>query len=269
LTTQGLLVLIGILSVARGVFLLFPRMQVHTTIFKLTLILCLGGVTYYAFYGGSTPPDAGEAPMPATRYAVVVLITLMGILMLPRGEGGVWNEQQKKTMLEYMDSIIIAGVTALVLIFYFIRSFYIPSESMLPTLQVNDMILVDEIVYRVYRPARGDIIVFHPPEKANSQGKDFIKRVIAVEGDTVKFENDKTYVNGKRIEEPYRYKEKAGYDTPRDFSPLTVPPGQVFCMGDNRGNSEDSRFWGTLPVENIIGKAFVIFFPFHRIGLLH
>jgi signal peptidase I len=262
------MVLIGILSVIRGVFLLLPSMQVRAGWFKLTLVLVVGALAWYVAHapspGGEPPPDPAAVPY---RYLLIVGVALLGILMLP---SGTWRDEQKKTMLEYLDSVIIAGVTALFLIFYVVRSFYIPSESMVPTLKVNDMILVDEVVYRFYKPARGDIVVFHPPPRANSEGKDFIKRVVAVEGDTVQVKNDTTYINGRPVDEPFRNRERLEFEPPsRDYEPMTVPPGQVFCMGDNRDNSEDSRYWGTLPVKNIIGKAFLIFYPPRRIGLLH
>jgi signal peptidase I len=301
LTTNGLIVLIGILSIARGVFLLFPRMQVRAVWVKLFLMGGLCAVAWYLMQNAPPQHDVVDAPFPPMRYTVVVLIALLGILLLPSGEDPepmpvgepdgdgapsvpaprplaeillgsmrrVWTEQQKKTMLEYMDSVIIAGITALFLIWYVVRSFYIPSESMVPTLQINDMILVDEVAYRFYRPGRGDIVVFHPPERARSEGKDFIKRIVAVEGDTVQVKNDITYINGRPIDEPYRHPGDPDNPFSRDFEPITVPPGHVFCMGDNRANSEDSRYWGTLPVENIIGKAFLIFYPLDRIRLLH
>lgn len=194
---------------------------------------------------------------------------------LPAGRVGfrmnVWSEAQKRLLLEYVDSLIVAGVTALLLIGFVVRSFYIPSESMVPTLEVNDMILVDEWVYRFYSPAHGDIVVFRSPARANSEGRDFIKRVVAVEGDTVRVVNDITYVNGAPVDEPFRNCPKTGEDwpLPRDFEPVTVPAGHVFCMGDNRPNSADSRTWGMVPVENIIGKAFLTFYPFDRMRMLH
>ncbi|MHB2018933.1 MAG: signal peptidase I [Candidatus Xenobia bacterium] len=177
------------------------------------------------------------------------------------------NFQGKKAVVEYLDSIIVAGATALFLIHFVIRSFYIPSGSMEHTLEINDYILVNEWVYHVYHPARGDIIVFRPPPEAgpDAEDKDYIKRVIAVAGDTFELRDDEVYVNGQPVNEPYKFVD--GYGPP-NFGPLTIKPGCVWCMGDNRHNSSDSRVWGQLPVQRIIGKAAMIFFPPYRIRLL-
>lgn len=305
MTTRGLLILVGILSVVRGVFLLFPRFQVPAVGLKAALLVALA-----ATYRFAMPVDAEPtAPQGPLRLALVFGLALLAIALLPNGEPArtsadaetspppplpdadvasaatppsvdaeprpsvifnVWSNSQTRAALEVVDSVIIAGLTALVLIWFVIRSFYIPSESMVPTLQINDMILVDELVYRLYRPARGDIVVFRPPPRAHSEGKDFIKRVLAVEGDTVAVVNDVTHVNGRPVDEPYRNTVTAPEDwaVGRTFEPLTVPRGHVFCMGDNRACSEDSRYWGTVPVENIIGKAFLIFYPLARARVL-
>jgi len=259
LTTTQLLILIGILAMVRGVFLLFPGMQVRSLILKICLLGCLGGAAWYFL-----KPDVLERiPFPA-RVVVLIAAFLAILFQIPRGT---LDEQQKKTLLEYIDSVIIAGVTALILIQFVVRSFYIPSGSMLDTLQIYDMILVNELVYRFYEPGRGEVVVFHPPDKAHSEGKDYIKRVVALEGETVEVRDDVVYVNGKPLEESYKKVENP--DTAHDYDPYTIPPGHVFVMGDNRHNSQDSREWGPLPKENIIGRAFLIFYPLNRIQMLH
>lgn len=264
MTTTGLLVLIGLLACTRGAALLWPELRVRSFWVKFILLAVLALTINYATHH----LDADEAMHTVEiRYSVAAMVGLLFILMIPNGDEGVWSDDLKKSMLEYVDSILIAGVTALFLIWFVVRSFYIPTGSMEPTLQVNDMLLVDELVYHFYRPARGDIVVFHPPPRAHSGDKDFIKRVVAVEGETVQIKNGKAYINGQPIDEPYTNSNDS--DAWQPFSPITVPPGQVFCMGDNRNNSDDSRFWGTLPVENIVGKAFVIFWPSDRIRILH
>lgn len=160
---------------------------------------------------------------------------------------------------EYLDSFIIAGICAIFLITFVVRSFYIPSESMVPTLLVNDYILVNRFAYNFAKPSRGEIIVFHPPHVKDPDETDFIKRVVAVENDIIEIAGGTLYLNGMPQFEPF-IKERIA----SDFPPFRVPPGHVFVMGDNRNNSDDSRFWGPLPLENVVGKAFVIFWPFQR-----
>lgn len=306
MTSQGLLFIVGILSVIRGGFLLFPGLRVRPFWLKAGLLIAIALVFRYAgAFAAAAPPDQPDAPPFDTRRFTLLATALMAVLFIPNGtrehapdesdeegdEGSsetahheappaastppsalssAWSREQTRVMLEYLDSIIVAGVTALFLIHFVVRSFYIPSESMVPTLAVNDMILVDELVYDFYRPGRGDIVVFRPPERAHSEGKDFIKRVIAVEGDTVRVTNDVTYVNDQPLVEPYRNppSDRYGWQGLRTFDPVTVPPDHVFCMGDNRPNSEDSRYWGAVPVKNIVGKAFLTFYPLRRARLL-
>lgn len=172
-------------------------------------------------------------------------------------------EKHKKTINENLDSFIIAGITALILIHFVVRTFYIPSESMLPTLRVKDYILVNRFIYRFHPPQRGDIVVFHPPQTANSDGKDFIKRIVAVGGDTLEVKNEKLYINDQPQKEPYIYGPPY-----YDLSRRKIDQEKLFVMGDNRNNSDDSHVWGQLPVKNIIGKAFFIFWPPRRIGIL-
>ncbi|MFZ8860630.1 MAG: signal peptidase I [Thermocrinis sp.] len=181
----------------------------------------------------------------------------------------------------------IAELIVIVIIVLFIRAFVaqaynIPSGSMKPTLLVGDFILVNKLVYRFSEPQRGDIVVFKYPIDPNI---DFIKRIIALPGEEVEVRNNQVFINGKplplievgRGEEngvrkviyeevlPEGKKHKVQFyeDFPfskRDFGPVVVPPNHYFVMGDNRDNSEDSRYWGFVPRENIVGKAFVIYF---------
>jgi signal peptidase I len=151
------------------------------------------------------------------------------------------------------------------LVFGFVRpfvveAFYIPSESMIPTLRVGDRVLVNKFIYRFTEPERGDIVVF---ESVEGDSQDLIKRVVAVPGDTIAVRRGKVVLNGERQREPYvnnRYPD-------RSFSPpTTVPKGHVFVMGDNRANSRDSRFFGPVPKKKIEGEAFLRFWPPDRIG---
>jgi len=177
--------------------------------------------------------------------------------------------------------IVIVMVVLLIRVFV-AQAYNIPSGSMKPTLLVGDFILVNKLVYRFSEPQRGDIVVFKYPIDPNI---DFIKRIVALPGEQVEVRNNQVFINGKplplievgRGEEngvrkviyeevmPEGIKHKVQFyeDFPfskRDFGPVVVPPNHYFVMGDNRDNSEDSRYWGFLPRENIVGKAFVIYF---------
>jgi signal peptidase I len=181
---------------------------------------------------------------------------------------------------EYAEAIIIAILIALFIRTFIVQAFKIPSGSMKPTLVVGDHILVNKFTYGVKipfvrntlipvgEPARGDIVVFIYPE---DRSKDFIKRVIAVGGDTVQIRNKQIYVNGSI------YRDNVGVYVddriipgsmqPRDnFGPVKVPPGHLFVMGDNRDQSYDSRFWGFVELKDVMGKAFIIYWSWDGEG---
>ena len=151
------------------------------------------------------------------------------------------------------------------LVFGFVRpfvveAFFIPSESMIPTLRVGDRVLVNKFIYRFAEPERGDIIVF---ESVEGGSEDLIKRVVGVPGDRISVRSGKLLVNGESQREPYvnrRFPDRSFY------SPTKVPKDHVFVMGDNRANSRDSRFFGPVPEKKIEGEAFLRFWPPDRIG---
>jgi len=187
---------------------------------------------------------------------ILVAVRLV-VHLLPRVlPGSGW----RRALNEYLDSFIVAGGAALLLITFLVRSFFIPSESMLPTLKVHDYILVNKLVYHFAHPMRGEIVVFHPPHLDDPEKKDFIKRVVAIEGDEIAIRDGQLYLNQLPVEEPFIAEPPLS-----DFGPLRVPSGHIFMMGDNRNNSDDSRSWGPLPLKNVVGKAFVIFWPPNRI----
>ncbi len=175
----------------------------------------------------------------------------------------------KSVVREYAEALLVALALAMFIRTFFVQAFKIPSGSMLPTLQIGDHLLVNKLLYGVrvpvygnrllgyFQPAHGDVIVFVYPE---DRDKDFIKRVIGVPGDTIEIRHKRLLRNGQPVDEAYaRYTEPEG-PAPRDsYGPVTVPPGHVFVMGDNRDHSFDSRFWGFVPYEDIKGKAFVIY----------
>ena len=145
---------------------------------------------------------------------------------------------------------------------------WIPSESMVPTLQVNDKLIVDKLSYDFTSPSRGDIVVFSPTDnitRENPTLKDaFIKRIIGLPGDKVEVKGERVYVNDRPLKESYIE------DAPHyNFGPVTVPPDSYLVLGDNRNNSYDSHFWGFVPRNHIIGRAIVRFWPPNRIGELN
>lgn len=184
------------------------------------------------------------------------------------------NTLRKKSLFrEYAEAAAIAVLLALFIRTFVVQAFKIPSGSMEPTLLVGDHILVNKFIYGVKlpyvattlipisRPERYDVIVFvYPVDKS----KDFIKRVIALPGETVEIRGRKVYINGKPISDPYAYYDRNPHGlTPTSetyhFGPVKVPPDHVFVLGDNRNHSYDSRFWGFVPLRSVKGKAFIIY----------
>jgi signal peptidase I len=201
------------------------------------------------------------------------------------------NIKQKSKLREYTEAIVYALILAMILRSFVIQAFKIPSGSMIPTLLIGDHILVNKFIYGisfpfidkkflVFRnPQRGDVIVFKYPEDPS---RDFIKRVIAKEGDTVEVKNKMLYLNGSPQNEKYiQHTESDLMDKglgPRDiFGPVTVPKDKLFVMGDNRDHSLDSRFWGFVDLTQVRGEAIIKYWSwdsdntsvrFNRIGRL-
>jgi signal peptidase I len=203
---------------------------------------------------------------------------------------------------EYLDAFIIAGLAALFLITFVVRTFFIPSGSMIPTLQIHDVLLVNEFEYRFTKPHHEDIVVFDPPVESSN---DFIKRLIGAPGDMLRVHKGIVYRNGRALDEPF-INEPPAYEMeiknygiyvngePLDRSSANIPPrsawsapdripaGCYYMMGDNRNDSEDSHVWGFAQLSgkfasgavagkpaSFTGHAFVVFWPFGRIHILH
>jgi signal peptidase I len=173
-----------------------------------------------------------------------------------------------RTLVEWASVIACGVLIALTAQAFLVQAFWIPSPSMSPTLEVGDRVLVNKLSYRTHDVNHGDLVVFErPPEASNGADgeiKDLIKRVIAVGGDTIEGREGNVYVNGERIEEPYLVP-----GTPTDnLPPQEIPEGSVFVMGDNRINSEDSRVFGPIDEDSIVGRAFVKVLPLGDVGWL-
>jgi signal peptidase I len=188
--------------------------------------------------------------------------------------------RSRRGLNPFVELILILGVAfglAYVVQGWVVKPYRIPSVSMEPTLHVGDMVLVNRFVYRLHGPRRGDIVVFHPPGVGQTPERgarteasvNFIKRVIGLPGETVAVKNGTVivchapHVGCHALVEPYVKSHNYG-----PYGPYHVPPNDYFVMGDNRVNSDDSRVWGPLPRRNIIGEAFLVYWPLDRIGTL-
>ncbi|MGL5035025.1 MAG: signal peptidase I [Microcystaceae cyanobacterium] len=167
--------------------------------------------------------------------------------------------------VELLQTLAIAGVLAVGIRTFIAEARYIPSSSMEPTLLINDRLIIEKVSYHFHDPKRGDIVVFNPTQALIEKNfKDaFIKRIVGLPGDKVAVRNGVVYVNDGVITENY-IAQKPSYQ----FGPVTVPPNQYLVLGDNRNNSYDSHFWGFVPREKLIGRAFFRFWPFNRTGML-
>lgn len=166
---------------------------------------------------------------------------------------------------EIGQTLILALVLTFVLRTYVVEAREIPTGSMQPTLEIGDRLMVEKVTYRFSGIERGDIVVFAPPPEVQDKDikLDWIKRVIGLPGDAIEVSHGKVFLNGEPLNEPYIAQEPAYV-----YSPVVVPAGYVFVMGDNRNNSRDSTEWGFLPTANIKGRAFLRFWPWERLGSL-
>lgn len=179
--------------------------------------------------------------------------------------------KKKNEVWEWSKALLIAfGLAAIIRIFLF-TPIVVDGESMMPTLEHGDRMIVNKIGYDIGEPDRFDIIVFHAPEK-----KDYIKRIIGLPGDHVAYEDDQLFINGEPVEEPYldEYKKDVSGTLTDDFTleekinSSTVPEGTVFVMGDNRRYSKDSRIIGVVPMEEVVGSTSFVFWPFEDAGIV-
>jgi len=185
----------------------------------------------------------------------------------------------KSSVRETVEAIVVALLLALVIRTFVVQAFKIPSGSMLPTLQIGDHLLVNKFVYgprleipftqislgrlpglRV--PQRGDVIVFVNPKDPS---QDFIKRVVGLAGETVEMRHRQLYIDGVAVDDPFATYRLGGVEKSQRFGPYVVPEGTVFVMGDNRDESSDSRFWGPVPLENVKGLAFIMYWSWDHV----
>jgi signal peptidase I len=196
------------------------------------------------------------------------------------------QQSGRGSLIELVTIVAVALGLALGIQAVLVKPFRIPSESMVPTLQVGQRVLVDRISFRIGKPERGDVVVFKPPAGADDNvcgvshsprsacprptakrsDTNFIKRVVAVGGDHLKVMGGHVYLNGRRQREPFARPGECGIcDLPEE---IVIPKGMYFMMGDNRTESADSREWGPVPKKWLIGQAFMTYWPPGRIGTL-
>ncbi len=186
--------------------------------------------------------------------------------------------KKKSGFRDTLEAVFVAFLIAMVIRTFAIQAFKIPTGSMIPTLLIGDHLLVNKIVLGtpidipftnihlfdmpgLRKPQKGDIIVFKYPKNPS---RDFIKRVIAAEGDTIESKKKVIFVNGHKLIESYtHYVDDTFLDNRDSFGPLTIPAGKVFVMGDNRDQSSDSRYWGFVDASQIKGKAMIIYFSWN------
>jgi signal peptidase I len=164
------------------------------------------------------------------------------------------TKKKKSLVREYAEAIIIAVLLALLIRTFVVQAFTIPSGSMIPTLLVGDYILVNKFIYRFKDPVRGDVIVFKYPW---DEKRDFIKRVVGLGGEEIVIKGRTVFLNGKPLDDPHAFFVDSA--TTQEYGPVVVPPGSYFVMGDNRDNSQDSRYWGFVRRGKIKGKAFLTY----------
>lgn len=209
--------------------------------------------------------------------------------VFPDADQAIERPAPRRTLVSELPLLVgTALVIAFLLKTFIAQAFYIPSGSMVPTLEIGDRVVVSRVAYDLHDPRRGDVVVFEAPHEgfeeegnggflpvrlirgffetvglAQPSTEDFIKRVIALPGETVEGRDGRVYVDGELLDEPYLEGDAIG-----DFPPTTVPEDHLWVMGDNRNHSSDSRVFGAIPEDSIVGRAMARVWPFDRLGFL-
>ena len=186
--------------------------------------------------------------------------------------------KKKSVGREWIESIVIAFILAMFIRTFIVQAFKIPSGSMRPTLIEGDRILVNKFIYGakipftdfrlpgIRKPQRGDVVVFIYPKDTS---RDFIKRLIATESETIQIKNGKVYINGQALDNPRfarYYSNRGPYGG--EGNKIVIPPHSFYVLGDNSTSSQDSRYWGFVPNKYLLGEAFLIYWPLHRIRII-
>lgn len=209
--------------------------------------------------------------------------------VFPGADASIERPTRRRSIISEVPTLVGAALVIAFLVKTFVaQAFFIPSESMLPLLEVGDRVVVSRLAYDLHEPNRGDVVVFESPNGPRDSGgddsplpvrvvrqffqtvglvqpsaEDFIKRVVGLPGETVEGRGGQIFVDGRRLTEPYLDGQTVG-----DFPPTTVPEGHLWVMGDNRGHSSDSRFFGAIPQSSVVGRAVLRVWPPARVGFL-
>ncbi|ADU66946.1 signal peptidase I [Desulfurispirillum indicum S5] len=252
-----------------------PRGMRHLLERHLDLIIAVFYTLCLIFWADQLPLKMGTAtvslPMVVILTALIAHHAFYYVVRLLK------TTIEKGRFQRFVDEISQVLAMALVIIIFIVQAFKIPSGSMLETLQIGDHLLVNKFIYTFVEVERGDVVVFKFPPEPHI---DYIKRVVGLPGDRIRIEAKRVYVNDEPFVTGFEQFKDSQLQTgsPRDnMKEFQVPQGNYFMLGDNRDNSFDSRFWGFVPEENIVGKAFILYFSwdsensavrFNRIGRL-
>jgi signal peptidase I len=182
------------------------------------------------------------------------------------------EKKRKNEVFEWIKALAVAVIIAVVIRSFIFTNYVVEGESMMPTLQNSNRLIVNKIVYHISEPKRYDIVIFHA-----TPTEDYVKRVIGLPGDKIEYKNDVLYVNGKKVPEPYLnpYKSKLtsgdltqNFTLKKETGSTTVPKGKLFVMGDNRRNSVDSRIFGFVDMTKVVGKVDLRYWPLNEISLV-
>lgn len=216
-----------------------------------------------SFVGGPTPAAAASVDAPAPPPGATSL-ALDDPDLLVTDDAPAAPARKKRKMnpiVEWLVVVAVAITSALLVRAYVVQQFAVDGESMMSTLHDGDRVLVNRLSYRLHDPRRGDVVVLKRFDGASAE-RDLIKRVIGLPGETVEVRSCVVYIDDAPLEEPYLDPDIQARDgCGNDQAPLQVPDGQVFVLGDHRGRSQDSRAFGTVPYDLLIGRAFVIIWP--------
>ena len=171
--------------------------------------------------------------------------------------------RHRRAVIEWIVLVVVALAVAFLARQYVFQLFYIPSESMVPALEVNDQVFVNKLAYDFGDPKRGDLVVFERPHDWNVEVADLVKRVVGLPGEQIEGRDGAVYVNGRRLDEPYL---EEGVRT-GDFGPITVPRDHYFMMGDNREHSNDSRSYSAVDGDRFVGKVVMTLWPLDRLSI--
>ena len=176
---------------------------------------------------------------------------------LPRNEGLSKGRKALRWLREVLETILPAVLIAFLINFFLAQATQVHGQSMEPTLHSEQRLVVEKVSYHFHGPRRGDIIVLKSPQSPEL----LIKRVIGLAGETVEIRQGRVYINGQELDEPYLAKSTGG-----NWGPIIVSPLHIFVLGDNRGFSNDSRAFGMVPIESIVGRAWVSYWPLDKVG---